>query len=294
MWGRTDKTGANTYTSFSGVDVFRLDPAGVWTNVTGHWPQHHTVDSPIFTGGAVLVAPGQVWCGACSHPAPIGDYEHSYVVDPQTLQITPLPHGPLDNIGPQVLWTGHAEIALNPAGVIGGPDGVRPGDIAIYDPRTRTWHRGPRAPRTARRLTRGVERPAAVRARGQRPPPGLRPLNRHWIRHAPAPTDVTTDHQPLIPGRRGSRTVQECSLHAPAVVCRARPGAGTLLLGEGLEPEAEPCLCVAPVWAPCPRTSRGRSREEFSMMQQSMVLVDAAGGGDRRVNAELSRRAGAS
>lgn len=147
LWGRMKKTGTNTYTGFSGVDVFRLDPAGVWTNITGHWPQHHTVDSPIFTGSAVLVAPGQVWCGACSHPAPAGDYEHSYLVDPQTLQITPLPHGPLDNIGPQVLWTGHAEIAFNTAGVIGGPDNVRPGDIAIYDPRTRTWHRDPRAPR---------------------------------------------------------------------------------------------------------------------------------------------------
>ena len=146
MWGRMKQTGTNTYTGYSGIDVFRLDPAGVWTNITARWPQHHTVNSPIFTGSAILVAPGQVWCGACSHPAPAGDYEHSYLVNPQTLQITPLPHGPLDNIGPQVLWTGDAEIALNTAGVIGGPDNVRPGDIAIYDPRTCTWHRGPRAP----------------------------------------------------------------------------------------------------------------------------------------------------
>ncbi|MGH2891488.1 MAG: hypothetical protein ACRDNJ_17880 [Solirubrobacteraceae bacterium] len=146
MWGRMKKTGANTYTGFSGVDVFRLDPAGVWTDITGHWPQHHTVDSPIFTGSAVLVAPGQVWWGACSHPAPAGDYEHSYLVDPQSLRMAPLPHGPLDNIGPQVLWTGEAELAINTAGVIGGPDNVRPGDITIYDSRTRHWHRGPERP----------------------------------------------------------------------------------------------------------------------------------------------------
>ena len=125
LWGRMTKTGTNTYTGYSGIDVFRLSPTGAWANMTGHWPQHHTVNSPIFTGSAILVAPGQVWCGACSHPAPVGDHEHSYLVDPQTLRITPLPHGPLDNIGPQVLWTGHTEIAINPAGIIGGPDNVR-------------------------------------------------------------------------------------------------------------------------------------------------------------------------
>jgi hypothetical protein len=146
LWGRSEKTGPNTYTAYSGVDVFRLSPAGTWANVTGRWPQHHTVDEPIFTGSKILVAPGQIWCGACSHPAPFG--EHGYFVDPRTLRISPIPHGPFDNVGPQVLWTGAAEISFDSGGEISGPGvSVLPGDIAIWNPSTREWTRGPRAPR---------------------------------------------------------------------------------------------------------------------------------------------------
>jgi hypothetical protein len=148
LWGRTEKTGPNTYAGYSGVDVFRLSPSGAWGNVTRTWPQHHTVDTPIFTGTKVLVAPGQVWCGACSPPIPVGDYEHSYVVNPRTLHISPIPHGPLDNLGPQIIWTGGAEIAFNAGGEITGPgNSVFPGDIAIWNPSTRIWARGPRAPK---------------------------------------------------------------------------------------------------------------------------------------------------
>ncbi len=148
LWGRTEKTGPNTYSGYSGVDVFRLSPSGAWRNVTGAWPQNHTVDTPIFTGTKVLVAPGQVWCGACSHPPPIGDYEHSYLVNPRTLHITPIPHGPLDDLGPQIIWTGAAEIAFNAGGEITGPAiSVLPGDIAIWNPSTRIWARGPRSPK---------------------------------------------------------------------------------------------------------------------------------------------------
>ncbi len=145
LWGRSNQTGANTYTYYSGVDAFRLEPSGAWTNVTDSWPQGHTVDSPIFTGRTILVAPGQIWCGLCSHPPPFD--EHGYQVDPKTLRITPLPHGPLDDLGPQIIWTGAAEISFNPTGEIAGPHiTVLPGDIAIWNPNTRTWSRGPRAP----------------------------------------------------------------------------------------------------------------------------------------------------
>ena len=146
LWGRTKQTGPNTYTGYSGVDVYRLGPSGSWANVTDHWPQGHTVDSPIFTGSQVLLAPGQIWCGACSHPAPFN--EHGYQVDPKTLHRTPIPHGPLDDLGPQIIWTGAAEISLNQGGEITGPHvHVLPGDIAIWNPNTGKWARGPRAPR---------------------------------------------------------------------------------------------------------------------------------------------------
>lgn len=94
--------------------MLRRGPSGSWANVTGSWPQAHTVDGPIFTGSKILLAPGQIWCGACSHPAPIN--EHGYIVDPRTLRLTPIPHGPLDDIGRQIIWTGKAEISFNNAG----------------------------------------------------------------------------------------------------------------------------------------------------------------------------------
>jgi hypothetical protein len=146
LWSRTTHTGPGAFEVFSGVDVFRLSPSGAWSNVTGSWPQHQTVDEPAFTGTEILLAPGQIWCGACSHPAPFDG--HGYQVNPTTLRLTALPHGPLDDLDPQIIWTGSAEISLNPSGEITGPtENVRPGDIAIWNPNTDKWTRGPRAPK---------------------------------------------------------------------------------------------------------------------------------------------------
>jgi hypothetical protein len=128
-----------------GIDAFRLTGGGSWSDETGSWPQAHTVDQPIFTGREILLAPGQIWCGLCSHPAPHG--EHSPEVDPTTLHITPIPHGPLDDLGPQIAWSGAAEIALNAGGEMTGPRlNVRPGAIAVWDPDSGRWSRGRRAP----------------------------------------------------------------------------------------------------------------------------------------------------
>lgn len=145
LWSRTKQTGPHTFTVYSGVDVFRLGSTGTWSNVTNSWPQHHTVDEPTFTGTKILLAPGQIWCGECSHPPPSG--EHGVQVDPRTLHRTPIPAGPLDDLGPQIVWTGSAEISLNRGGEMTGPHvHVLPGDIAVWNPRTRRWSRGPRAP----------------------------------------------------------------------------------------------------------------------------------------------------
>jgi hypothetical protein len=145
LWSRTKQTGPRTFTVYSGVDVFRLGSSLTWSNVTGSWPQHHTVDEPTFTGAKVLLAPGQIWCGECSHPAPSG--EHGVEVDPRTLRRVALPPGPLDDLGPQIVWTGSAEISLNAGGEMTGPHvRVLPGDIAIWNPSTGSWRHGPRAP----------------------------------------------------------------------------------------------------------------------------------------------------
>jgi hypothetical protein len=146
LWSRTRQISPNSYTVYSGVDVFRLTGAGQWINVTGQWPQHQTVDDPVFTGRTVLLAPGQIWCGACSHPAPVNS--HGYIVNPSSLRLNQIPHGPLDDLGPQIYWTGSIELSLDFTGEMSGPGGrVQPGDIASWNPGTRSWTRGPRAPR---------------------------------------------------------------------------------------------------------------------------------------------------
>jgi hypothetical protein len=147
LWSRNEPINSRSFTIYSGIDVFRLIGSGHWTNVTGHWPQHETVGNPIFTGRQILLPPGQIWCGLCSHPAPFN--EHGNLVDPSTLRITQIPHGPLDDLDPNVVWTGTEEIAVNLGGEIGGPPRQRvlPGDVAIWNPATRRWWRGPRAPR---------------------------------------------------------------------------------------------------------------------------------------------------
>ncbi len=99
----------------------------------------------MFTGSKVLLAPGQIWCGACSHPPPFD--AHGYLVNPRTLHLTQIPHGPLDDLGPQILWTGRSELSLNADGGISGPGvHVEPGDLAAWDPQTGRWAREPRAP----------------------------------------------------------------------------------------------------------------------------------------------------
>jgi hypothetical protein len=154
MWGRVRRTGPGATVGYSGVDVLRL-AGNEWATVTGRWPQHHTVDHPTYTGREIVVGPGQIWCGACSHPPPIG--EHGYTADPESLAITPIPAGPLDDLGPWIGWTGRAEISLNASGEMTGPHvHVRPGDVAFWDPRSKRWTRGPRAPRPLEPATQPV------------------------------------------------------------------------------------------------------------------------------------------
>ena len=99
LWGRTQASGPNSTIGYAGVDVFRLAAGGHWSEVTGSWPQNHSVDSPVFTGSSVLLAPGQIWCGSCSHPVPLG--EHAEFVDPRTLARTGIPPGPSDDLDPR-------------------------------------------------------------------------------------------------------------------------------------------------------------------------------------------------
>jgi hypothetical protein len=142
MWGRMQQTGPNSYTGYSGIDVLALT-GDSWRDLTGGWPQNQAVPPPVFTGSQILVPPGQIWCGACSHP--FGG-RPGMLADPNTLRVTLLPRGPLDDTDPVMVWAGDAALAINPSAEIGGPINVRPGDMAVWNPVTRTWRRLPRAP----------------------------------------------------------------------------------------------------------------------------------------------------
>lgn len=145
LWATTSKTGPHTFSTSSGVDVFRLGAPGTWTNVTGSWPQQLAVDEPTFTGTRVLLAPSRIWCGPCGL---LASDTHGYLLDPRALRLTSIAPGPLDDLEPQIIWTGAAEISLNAAGEISGPHvSVLPGNIAFWNPATGGWTRGPRAPR---------------------------------------------------------------------------------------------------------------------------------------------------
>lgn len=124
-----------------GVDVLALARNGTWRNVTGGWPQKRTVTSPVLTGQAILVSPGQLFCGvACS---PQFTILHGYFADPATLRRTLIPLGPLGPTDPAFVWTGRSIIAINPGAIIGGPHPIRPDDMALYNPISNGWTRLP-------------------------------------------------------------------------------------------------------------------------------------------------------
>jgi hypothetical protein len=128
----------------SGIDVLRLGPDHRWTTLSADWPQHETVSTPLFTQVGVIVPAGQIWCGDCSHPAPMN--EHGYLADSRTLHGRALPHGPLDDTDPQPVWTGRALITLAGAEVAGPGVSITSGDLAVWDPGTGRWARATRSP----------------------------------------------------------------------------------------------------------------------------------------------------
>lgn len=128
-----------------GVDVLALGSDGAWSDVTHGWPQDQDVPAPVYTGSAILVSPGQIWCGACSHP---GIFNSGSIADPATLKRTGIAPGPLGEAGPAFIWTGRGIIAVNLYSDITGPGTrrIRPGDMASYDLATGRWRVLPAPP----------------------------------------------------------------------------------------------------------------------------------------------------
>lgn len=148
LWDREVKT-AGGGVIHSGVDVFAMNASGTWANVTGRWPQNWYVVNPVFTGQAILLSPGQGWCGLMCNPAPPIGGAHGYFADPATLARTPIPLGPLGKVNPALIWAGRSVVAVNLYAAITGPNGgrpqIHPGDLAAWDPAT-GWHQLPRIP----------------------------------------------------------------------------------------------------------------------------------------------------
>jgi hypothetical protein len=118
----------------SGIDVLALGPGStgsVWRNVTGNWPQHRVVTSPVFTGSSILLSPGEIWCGsACSPPYSPGQ---GYLVDPVTLRETAISLGPLGQTNPFLVWASGAVIAVNLDASVSGPGvSIHPGEMARW------------------------------------------------------------------------------------------------------------------------------------------------------------------
>jgi hypothetical protein len=141
LWSRSVEHG-NGGAVFSGVDVLALSAPGRWSTLAVHWPQHVVTEGPLYAGHAILIPPGQIWCGLCSHP---GVYFPAHFADPGTLAQTAVPRGPLvphPYIEPPIwLWNGSAALAANTTSSGTWRDlQEHLTQLAAYDPVTRSWH----------------------------------------------------------------------------------------------------------------------------------------------------------
>ena len=143
LWSKSTRQSATSGAVASGIDVLALGPSGQWHTVTGNWPQHQVVADPAYSGGTILIPPGQIWCGVCSHPSFTYQAE---LTSPRTLTRTTIPAGPLavhPGIEPGIwLWDGRTALAANTS------SSYRPAaeelttlaQLGSYNPATKHWH----------------------------------------------------------------------------------------------------------------------------------------------------------
>jgi hypothetical protein len=134
----------NTTAGSFGVDVEALTQ-GRWRDVTGNWPQNHTLTAFAYTKRGIMVSPSQFWCGiGC--PGPFVAFP-GFFANPVSLHRTAIKAGPLGQAIPLFIWTGRAIIAVNLGASVDGPGvRIRPDDMAMYNPAAKRWFRLAAAP----------------------------------------------------------------------------------------------------------------------------------------------------
>ena len=145
-WAHETKT-HDGFEITSGIDGYTFDLARMtWAPNTFTSPSHDSVDAALWTGHQVLIPASQIWCGEC--PGPYNSDSEGLRVDPRTLSVHAIPHGPADDLGASYLWTGSVLLAANTTGSSSGPGGptVNPGIAAYWRPSTNRWTRLPSAP----------------------------------------------------------------------------------------------------------------------------------------------------
>ena len=131
----------------SGIDGYRLDPSRpAWALDAFTSPPNDTVDTAFWTGQQVVIPASQLWCGYC--PGPYRSDSKGLRVDPTTLAVHTIPHGPADDLGAAYLWTGSVLLAVNTTASSSGPSGqtVNPGRAAYWQPSMNRWTQLPSAP----------------------------------------------------------------------------------------------------------------------------------------------------
>lgn len=133
-------------TTSSGVDSFALDTAaGTWR--AQPWsPDPPGPLSPLPIGQRIFTPPQEAFLGT-GNP---GVGQTALVRNPATGTVTDVPHGPIDDLGAEYLWTGSSVLGFNTGTYSTGPGGEHlPGAAAALDPATGKWRALPPAPLTA-------------------------------------------------------------------------------------------------------------------------------------------------
>lgn len=142
-WENTTQISSSSSSSYSGLAMFHYDDA------TDSWHAERTTGD-----GPPNVVPRALWTGRQLHvPAteqcPAGascprmTNRNGYALSAPSATWFAIPHGPVDDLDPQSVWTGAALLDYDVDMLIGSSG---PGEAAAWDPTSGAWTQVPAAP----------------------------------------------------------------------------------------------------------------------------------------------------